>query len=509
MTTALVWGKYLLTQTDARGCTTIADGALYYRDGVIQEVGSYGELKERHRGVEELGGPQYLVLPGLVNAYHFHRLNVVVPDFQVDLALLSQIISGGSRPADPYLVTLYAGMQHILNGTTTLMYNLGPSTPERMASKAEAVLKAVRELGLRVAFCILQRNQNRLVYEDDQRFLATLPPPLAEALRLRLAPWYIPDDEYFSYFRELHRLYSGSDRVRVFLTPANVVWCTDAFLLKVKEMALQYGTGIFMNLQETIYQKLYGLRAFGKTPTAHLNDLGFLGPEVCFAHSVWLTEGDIELLAQTGASVSHTPSADLRLQSGIAPVNRLLERGVTVALGTDSFSLNDDDDMFQEMRLALRLHRTPGMATRPPSPCQVLQMATWNGARVTHFQEVIGTLEPGKQADLMLLDMTGITTPYLDPEADIVDALVYRGRADQVDTVVIGGEVVLRHRQFTRLDRQAILEELQRELGQPQPPELEEMRRLAREVLPYIEQFYRSWPLPSNLDPYSKYNSRQ
>ena len=180
-----------------------------------------------------------------------------------------------------------------------------------------------------------------------------------------------------------------------------------------------------------------------------------------------------------------------------------------MALGTDSFSLNDDDDLFQEMRLALRLHRTPGLATGPPSSCQVLQMATWNGARVTHFQEVIGTLEPGKQADLMLLDMTGITTPYLYPEADIVDALVYHGRAQQVDTVVIGGEVVLRHRQFTRLDRQAILEELQRELGQPPPPELEEMRRLAREVLPYIEQFYRSWPLPSNLQPYSKYNSRQ
>ena len=286
MTTALVWGKYLLTQADARGCTLIADGALYYHDGVIQEMGSYGELKERHREVEELGGPQYLVLPGLVNAYHFHRLNVVIPDHLVELMPMWLILSGGSRLADPYLVTLYAGMQHLLTGTTTLMYTLGPSTPERMASEAEAVLKAVRELGLRVAFCISQRNQNRLVYEDDQRFLATLPPPLAEALRLRLAPWYIPDDEYFSYFRELHRRYAGSDRVRVFLAPANVQWCTDAFLLQVKEMALQYGTGIFMNLQETIYQKLYGLRAFGKTPTAHLNDLGFLGPEVCFAHSV-------------------------------------------------------------------------------------------------------------------------------------------------------------------------------------------------------------------------------
>src|SRR5262249_45730408 len=156
--------------------------------------------------------------------------------------------------------------------------------------------------------------------------------------------------------------------------------CSDDLLTAVKELATKYETSIHIHLQETMYQKLYGLRTWGKTPLQHLNDLGFLGPEVTCGHGVWLTEEDIDVLAETGTKICDSASSNLRLQSGIAPIVPLLEKGVCVALGTDEAGLNDDRDLIQEMRLALRLHRIPGVGNTPPSAHQVFQMATVNGA---------------------------------------------------------------------------------------------------------------------------------
>ena len=201
----------------------------------------------------------------------------------------------------------------------------------------------------------------------------------------------------------------------------------------------------------------------------HLHDLGFLGPEVTCGHSVWATEEDLGLMAATGANICHNASSNLRLQSGIAPMGRILAAGIKVAIGSDEAGLNDDKDLFQEMRLVLKLHRVPGMDLEPPTSCQVLEMATVNGAYASWFGDRIGTLEPGKRADLVLLDLRNIEEPYLDPEVPLVEALVHRGRGVDVDTVLVDGEVVLRDGQLTRVDKEALFREIKEVLDRPLP----------------------------------------
>ena len=231
-----------------------------------------------------------------------------------------------------------------------------------------------------------------------------------------MAGSYRPVEESMEVLDEICRKYGNNthERVQVTLAPSNVHRCSDDLLVAFKEMADKYGTGIHIHLQETIYQKLYGLRAWNKTPLQHLHDLGFIGPEVVCGHSVWATDEDIALMAGTKTNVCHNASSNFRLQSGIAPLGRLLESGIKIALGSDEAGINDDKDMFQEMRLVLKIHRVPGIDNVPPTAYQVFEMATSNGTYASWFGDRVGTLEPGKRADIVLLNLRNIEEPYLE-----------------------------------------------------------------------------------------------
>ena len=295
------------------------------------------------------------------------------------------------------------------------------------------------------------------------------------------------------------------------LSPSNAQWASDEFFFRTKELAARYNAAVHMHLVESWYQKEYGLRTWGKTPVAHLADLGFLGPELSCAHSVWLTEEDIELLAGTGTSVCHNPSSNLRLKNGIAPVNAMLTGGVNVAMGTDSTAINDDDDMLQEMRLASKLHRQPGLNRPALNAHQALRLATANAARPTGFGGRIGILEPGRYADMVLLDWDAMTAPYFegtgDYAADAVNAVVYRGKSTHVDTVVINGEVVVLGGQFVKADEQQVTSELKDQLSAPIDVQTQDTRQMGARLLPYIERFYDDWEIPSD-DPHYLYNGR-
>lgn len=158
-----------------------------------------------------------------------------------------------------------------------------------------------------------------------------------------------------------------------------------------------------MHLIETAYQKEYARRRGGGTAVEYLRDHGLLVPRMTLGHGTWLTEGDIELAADTGTHVCHNASSNLRLRSGIAPVNRLEARGVNVGLGMDEAGINDDRDMLQEMRVVLNVHREPGFDDSVPTSAQVLRMATASGAQTTPFGTEVGVLEVGKAADMVIM----------------------------------------------------------------------------------------------------------
>ena len=512
MPSSLVRGKHVICRagTDAGSSTIISDGAVFQRDGVIEEVGAYSDLKSRYVADEEIGGQNYMVFPGLVNAHNHGSAVTRIQMGILDDALEPWIISGyGRRSVDQYLLTLLVAIQLIESGTTTVMYNHAGTPADKVEADINDVLRGFIDSGMRTAFSLYFRNQNRVVYGDDEQFMAGLPADLAAGLRQRLEPANLSADEYFSIFERTHQKYAAdpSAKVRVLLSPANVQWVSDDIFQRTKEYAARYKTGTHIHLVESFYQKEYGIRTWGKTPVAHLNDLEFLGPELSCAHSVWLTEDDMDLLAQHGTTVCHNPSSNLRLKSGVAPVNTMLARGVNVAIGTDSTAINDDDDMLQEIRLVSKLHREPGIEAPAINSHQVLRMATLNGSIPTFFQDQIGALEKGRRADMVLLDMTSIQEPYLDPDTNPVDVLLYKGKARHVDTVIIEGEVVLHGGRFTRINKEDVVKELKEQLSRPVEPAVQENRQFAQRLLPYLKRFYEDWQ-PGGTPPHYWYNSR-
>src|SRR5439155_1380445 len=164
------------------------------------------------------------------------------------------------------------------------------------------------------------------------------------------------------------------------------------------------------------------------SPLPHLAKLGLVGPQLTLGHGVWLDEADIDMAADSGTMICHNASSNLRLRSGVAPLNHWAARGVRVAIGLDEAGINDDRDMLQEMRLVLRLHRVPGMDDVVPTCPQVLKMATEDGAATTPYAGHIGILEPARAADLVLLSWRQIAHPYLDPQTAVVDAVVQRAK---------------------------------------------------------------------------------
>lgn len=505
MASSLIRGKYVISKVVSNEFSQIIEnGAVYQRDGEIIEVGSYKDLKLRYNADEEIGSSEFVVMPGLVNAHH----HVGITPFQLgvpDMPLETWIIARWAiQDVDPYLDTLYCAMQMIESGITTVMHNhslarlpLGTN----MFEASSKVLTAYEESGMRVAFSMGHRDQNRLVYDNDERFLATLPQDLASGVRSNLEANSISLEDYLSGCAELLQS-KQSDRAKIFISPANVQWCSDMLLKAIKDLATSHSTGIHIHLQETVYQKMYAIRNLGKTPLAHLYDLGFLGPEVSCAHGVWLTDNDMDILAETGTSICHNPSSNLRLKSGIAPLNMMLEKGVTVAIGIDEAGINDDNDMLQEMRMVQKLHRVPGLGQASPTSHQILNMATVNGAHVTFFGGEVGTLESGKRADIILVSLERIEEPYLDSNTNVVDALLYRGKGLDVDTVIVDGEVILRNRTFANLDKEDIINHLKESLRVEMTSGEVERRELGRQLVPYIQRFFEGWTLDTGTPHY-------
>ena len=515
MASLLVRGKYVITKvTGPASAQTLTDGGLLVQDGEITEVGSYQDLKSAHPEDEVVGSSNYLVMPGLVND-HFHvgltPFQLGAPDLPLELWSFARL---GARNVDPYLDQLYGAVQMIESGTTTVqaLHSSRRGGPPIDLEVAGQAIDAFLDSGMRVSYGPMVANQNSTVSGvsgGEEELAARLPGELAEQFRSMMAARYLPVPDLVDLLDEICAKYARPqyDRVRITLAPSNVHRCSDDLLVAVKNLAAKHSTGIHIHLQETVYQKLYGQTVWGKTPLQHLNDLGFLGPEVTCGHSVWATEGDIEVMAATGTNVCHNPSSNLRLQSGIAPLGSLMQAGIKIALGSDEAGLNDDKDLFQEMRLALKLHRVPGMEHVPPTPCQVLEMATVNGAYASWFGDRIGTLEVGKRADLVLLDLRNIEEPFLDPEVSLVDAMVHRGRSIDVDTVMVDGEIVMRNRKLTKVDKDGLYRDLKKDLDRPLRPEELERREMGRKMEPYLREFYLG-DLPGGMTPHTAYNAR-
>src|SRR4030095_8542126 len=407
MPSSLIRGKYVVVKVESRTeARVIPDGAVFQRDGVVVEVGPYAELQARHRPDEVLGSGEHVVMPGFVNGHHhvgLTPLQLGSPDHSLELWFASRMVA---RDVDPYLDTLYSAFEMLESGITTVQHlhgvRIGPAA--RVIGAAERVLKAYDDIGMRVSYSYALRDQNRLASEADEAFVRRFPAPVSSELAAYLEAQAIPIEDHHGIFTDLWEKCGRNtrDRARIQLAPAHLHWCSDEALEALRDWSATYQVGMHMHLVETAYQKEYARRRTGASALQHLAKLGLVGPQLTLGHGVWLNEADIDLAAGSGTMICHNASSNLRLQSGVGPLNHWTARGVRVAIGLDEAGINDDRDMLQEMRLVLRLHRVPGMDDAVPTCPQVLKMATEDGAATTPHAGHIRTLEPGPAAAPLL-----------------------------------------------------------------------------------------------------------
>jgi 5-methylthioadenosine/S-adenosylhomocysteine deaminase len=312
----------------------------------------------------------------------------------------------GDAQRRPYLDTLYSAFEMVASGVTTVQHLHGwaPGSLDEVRGLSNQVIKAYEDIGMRVSYCYALRDQNRLVYQADEDFVASLPAELRGVMRNWFARFRMSTADHASLFESLHAAYDGTSRVRIQLAPANLHWCSDEALTMLGDLSRRYDVPMHMHLLEIAFQKEYARRRGGGTALDYVQRFGLLGPKLTLGHGVWLNEADIDKVAETGTCTCHNCSSNFRLRSGLAPLNVFEAKGIKVGIGIDEAGINDDRDMLQEMRMVLRAHRTPGMDDEVPTIAQVFYMATQGGAATTAFGPRIGRIAPGMAADLLLVD---------------------------------------------------------------------------------------------------------
>jgi len=303
-------------------------------------------------------------------------------------------------------------------------------------------------------------------------------------IRATLVP-YLADEEGFDYFESLdsnrrllekHRS-SAQGRVRSWVGLEHLFYCTKDAFSEARRLADEFDTGIHTHCSETTYEVTESLRRYGRRPVEELLDRGILGPRTVLAHCVWLTDDEMGILADTGTSAAHCPCSNMKLASGIARVRDMRARGVTVGLGSDGEKENNNLDLLEEMKVASLLEKVSTMDPTTGDPWDVLAMATLEGARALGLEGLTGSLEVGKRADLVTVDLRTLhTTPLLHgADSNVPAHLVFSSSGADVDHVwvdgrllVEGGELLSADGEEIRRDAQEAAEELfkmRRELG--------------------------------------------
>ncbi|HEY3612339.1 MAG TPA: amidohydrolase family protein [Gaiellales bacterium] len=470
----LVHGAVLLASASA---PPLRHGAVVIRDGAVAAVGERAALRLAHPGIAELGGDGMLVLPGLINAHH-HGMAISSVQLGLsdprppeeglrDTAFESWMATMlGLDAIDPYLGTLCKDILLLESGVTSHVHMHFPSGggegpfEQAYAGELAATVRAHRDSGQRVALAPHWSDRSRLAYDGDEAFVATLQPDLRAGAR-RVTAERMPREAYAEAIRRLHGELAGDPLLSTQLAIMAPQWATDELCSLVASTAAELGARIHLHALESPLQRAWDVGFADGRALERLERLGILGPGSALAHGVWLSDSDIGILARTGTTVVHNASSNLRLAAGIAPLRRLVAAGVGVALGLDDMGIADDDDMLAELRLAHVLQRVRGDERDPRLAAASIFGLLWDGgARALGAAGAVGRLEPGRRADVVLVDLAALSAPYAVDDVDIWELLLSRGKAAHVDTVIVEGRVLLQGRVLQHLDRAALMGEV-------------------------------------------------
>ncbi len=405
--------------------TVLDDHALAIRDGRIVAVLPSAQAEERYRPTQVVRLPSHVLVPGLVNA-HTHAAMSLMRGLADDLPLMTWL-QEHIWPAEQQNVsaefvhdgTLLACAEMIRSGTTC--FNDMYFFPEETA-------RAVDRAGLRATVGLI---------------VIDFP-----------SAWAQDADDYLHKGIALHDELRGHALIRTAFAPHAPYSVADGPLQRIVTLAEELDLPIHMHVHETAAEVEQSLKDHGKRPIARLDELGLLGPRLVAVHMTQLTEAEIAHCAERGVHVVHCPESNLKLASGFCPVARLQQSQVNVALGTDGAASNNDLDLLGEMHTAALLGKgVAGDASALPAHA-VLRMATLDGARALGLDEEIGSLVPGKSADLVAVNLA---TPETVPVYHPLSQLVYAAGREQVTDVWVAGRQLLRDRELTTLDTADLL----------------------------------------------------
>ena len=492
----LIIAKKILLGFDGLGQAEIVEGqAIFVKNNKINEIGPTSVLRQKYKEIPEIGGENLFAMPGLVNAHH--HLGVTpfqlgAQDHPLELWFAERL---KMRNVPPTLDTLYSAFEMISSGVTTVQHlqSRAPGNLTSVLDQSNKIIAAYKQIGMRASYSFALRDQNRMIYASDENCLALLPPKHRPTLKKYFESFSLSISEQLEIFNILTEQHAKNNLIEIQLAPSNLHWLSDKALETISKVAIDTGAKIHMHLLETPYQAEYARRRTGQSALEYIDKFGLLGPQLTIGHGVWMTEDDVDLLAERGGCLCHNCSSNLRLKSGKADLSSFLSKNIPIALGIDEAGINDDRDMLQEMRLAYTLHRRPGHSSLNPSAAEILRMATEHGAASTPFSGKIGRLEKGLFADILLLDLHSLAFPYQDFDIPLLDIIVRRAKRKSVDTVIIDGNVVFKKGKFTRVDEDALLKEVSKVLSRAKTPEEVELRELSEIIMPAVKNFYSGW----------------
>ena len=382
---------------------------------------------ESGNGLTEIDGRGKLLMPGLINM-HTHVAMTLMRSYADDMPLMPWLheriwpFEARLTRDDIYVGARMGIAEMLLGGTTTFT---------DMYWHENAVGEAVEQMGIRAVLSPCFIDSNMEAFEQDME------------LSVRLA--------------------ASCDRLSVMVAPHAPYSCSSENIRRGIEVADKYGVGIHSHIAETKSEVESIASAAGLTPVQYVDSLGMFERPAVAAHLVYVDDRDIEILASKGVAAVHNPQSNMKLSSGIAPMWKMMQRGVNVCIGTDGASSNNDLDMWAEMRTAALLQKAAG-----DDPCvmpayEVLKAATVNAAKAIGRQGELGIVAEGATADVILVDLQ---RPHLQPCHDIVSTLVYCGKASDVDTVFVAGRMLVAGGRLVECDQMQLVEETNRRVAE-------------------------------------------
>ena len=426
----VIWSaRYVVTMDVAR--RVIENGAVAIRGDRIAGVGTLSEIETKFQARQRIKTPEALIAPGLINT-HTHAamslLRGIANDLRLQDWLEKYIFPAEAKNVNAEFVrwgTRLACMEMALGGTTTFtdMYYF-----------EDVVAEAVKEAGLRGVL---------------GETVIDFPAPDAKT----------PQDA-LAFAERFIRRFQGDPLIVPAVAPHALYTNTDESLRAARALANRYSVPLIIHISETKQERDDSIAKRGMSPVQVLQSLGMFDGRTVAAHCVWLDDADINLLRDKGAGVAHCPSSNMMLASGVAPVMKMLAAGITVGLGTDGpAGSNNDFNMFEEMDLAAKLQKVATGDPRALPAEQALEMATIMAARSLGMEKEIGSIEPGKKADLIGVRLD---VPNAVPLYSVYPQMVYALKAGDVAQVMVNGRWIVRSGKMLTLDRAAVLAEAEK-----------------------------------------------